>query len=90
MANLEKIKGTIAEIARAPKNVTAAEIEWVVNQLDQHGFRVRQRKTLHGILYVVNSSRFSICTHHPGGKQIRACYVYEFLRAMIEIGLYED
>jgi predicted RNA binding protein YcfA (HicA-like mRNA interferase family) len=90
MANIEKIRETIAEIGESPKNVTAAEIEWVINQLEQHGFQVRRRKTLHGILYVVNSSRFSICTHHPGSKQIRACYVYEFLRVMMEMGLYED
>lgn len=89
MANLEKVKGTIAEIGQSPRNITAAQIEWVVNQIEQHGFRVRRRKTPHGILYVVNSSKFSICTHHPGGKQIRPCYVYEFLRAMMEIGLYE-
>ena len=90
MANIDKIRETIGKIGQPPKNVTAAEIEWVINQLEQHGFQVRRRKTLHGILYVVNSSRFSICTHHPGSKQIRACYVHEFLRAMMEIGLYED
>ncbi len=90
MATIDRIRDAIVNIGRAPKNVTAAQIEWVLNQIEQHGFQVRRRRTLHGMLYVVNSSRFSVCTHHPGSKQIKACYVHEFLRAMMEIGLYED
>jgi len=92
MADIEKVKGTIAEIAQRRKNVTADEIEWVLNQLNQlGGFKVRPpRKTKHGTLFLVGSSRFSVCTHHKGSKQIKACYVDAFVDAMIELGLYED
>lgn len=90
MSDMEKIKRTVAEIAKHPKNVIASEIEWVVTQLSHEGFRIRQKKTPHGVVYTINSSRFSVCTHHPGSKQIRPCYVYEFLRVMTEVGLYED
>lgn len=91
MATLDKIKEHIAQIAARPKNVTAAELEWVVGQLKQQGFNVRgPRKTRHGELYGVGSHRFQICTHNPGSKQVKRCYVLDFLRAMSELGLYEE
>jgi len=91
MASIEKVKEIIAKIAQHRKNVTASEIDWVVRQLSQQGFDVREpRKTRHGVLYGVGSLRFSICTHRPGSTQVKACYVDEFVDAMVELGLYED
>lgn len=91
MADIEKIKQTIADIAQRRNNVTVSEIEWVISRLREHGFDVREgRKTKHGTLYGVGARRFGVCTHHPGGKQVKACYVDDFADAMIEIGLYEE
>jgi hypothetical protein len=91
MATIEKVKQTIAEIGQRRKNVTASEIEWVVNQLKANGYNVRDaRKTRHGVLYGVESVRFQVCIHNPGTKQVKSCYVDDFVDAMTEIGLYED
>lgn len=90
MADIEKIRHTIADIAQRRNNVMISEIDWVLARLGEHGFNVREaRKTKHGMLYGVESCRFSICTHHSGSKQVKACYVDDFVNAMIEIGLYE-
>ena len=91
MATLEKLKGTISDIVSRRKNVTLSEIESVVSQLSQFGFVVRKpRKTTHGLLFGVNHERFSVCTHHPGSKQLKPRYVDEFANAMIKLGLYEE
>jgi hypothetical protein len=72
MASIDKVIETIAEIAQHRKNTTASEIDWVVDQLQEHGFDVRKpRKTRHGVLYGVSSERFQICTHNPGSKQVK-------------------
>jgi len=81
MATLEKVKEKISDIAEHRKNTTAVEIEWVVSQLPRLGFAVREpRKTRHGVLYGVGPVRFMICTHNPGSKQVKACYVDDFLK----------
>jgi len=91
MATLEKIKERISQIAKHRKNTTAFEIESVVNQLGEHGLEVREpRRTRHGVLYGVGPLRFMVCTHNPGSKQVKACYVDDFLNAMVELGLYEE
>lgn len=91
MATLEKVRERIAHIAEHRNNTTATEIEWVVDQLREHGFGVREpRKTRHGVLYGVGPLRFMICTHNPGSRQVKACYVDDFLNAMVELGLYEE
>ncbi len=91
MATLEKIREKISQIAEHRKNTTAFEIEWVVNQLGEHGFEIREpRRTRHGVLYGVGPLRFMVCTHNPGSKQVKACYVDDFLDAMVELGLYEE
>jgi hypothetical protein len=88
MTSVDKIKAEIARIAQQRKNTTAAEIKWVVDQLAMNGYAVRSRNTSDGVLYVVESARFGVCTHNRGSKQVKACYVDDFLEAMIEIGLY--
>ena len=91
MASLEKVLEKIAQIAERRKNTTVSEIEWVVNQLHEHGFQVREpRRTRHGVLYGVGPVRFMVCTHNPGSKQVKGCYVDDFLNAMVELGLYEE
>jgi hypothetical protein len=89
MASIEKIKATIAEIAQRRKNTTASEIEWVVNQLAAQGHPVKARPTSDGVLYRVGRTRFGVCTHNRGAKQVKQCYVDDFLDAMIELGFYE-
>ena len=59
--------------------------------LSEHGFAVREpRKTRHGVLYGVGTVRFGVCSHNRGGKQVKRCYVDDFISAMIELGLYEE
>lgn len=90
MASIDKVSERIAEIAQHRKNTTASEIDWVVDRLKDLGFDVRTpRKTRHGLLYGIASERFQICTHNPGSKQVKACYVDDFLNSMAELGLYE-
>lgn len=90
MSSIEKVVEKIAEIAQHRKNTTASEIDWVIDHLKQHGFDVRTpRKTRHGVLYGIADQRFQICIHNPGNKQVKVCYVDDFLDAMAELGLYE-
>ena len=91
MAALEKVIERICQIAERRNNTTTSDIEWVVNQLREHGFQVREpRRTRHGVLYGVGPVRFMVCTHNPGSKQVKGCYVDDFLNAMVELGLYEE
>jgi hypothetical protein len=95
MASIEKVRSEIARIAQQRKNTTAAEIKWVVDQLGMNGYVARSRKTSDGVLYTVGRTgfgvrRFGVCTHNRGTKQVKACYVDDFLGAMIEIGLYDE
>jgi hypothetical protein len=90
MASIDKIKETIAEIAQRPKNTMASEIGWVVTQLGENGYAVKARTTSDGVRYVVGHAHFGVCTHNRGSKQVKRCYVDDFLDAMIELGLYEE
>jgi hypothetical protein len=91
MATVEKVIEKISQIAERRNNTTVSDIEWVVNQLREHGFQVREpRRTRHGVLYGVGPVRFMVCTHNPGSKQVKGCYVDDFLNAMVELGLYEE
>ena len=88
MASLEKIKQRVSEIANNPKNVSSSDIEWVVGQLSQNGYRTSERAYGdHGKLFSVGEHRFGICTHNRGSKQIKSCYVSEFLKVMINLEL---
>ena len=89
MADIDKIREKIAEIADRPKNVTFSEIEWVVNRLSEHGYAVEMRDARHGKLIQVDSQTFMVNYHNPGNKQIKAYSVMDFIGAMIELGLYE-
>lgn len=87
--NPERIRKRIAEIAQRPANVTGDEIDSIVAQLAEF-HEVKVRNTRHGRLYRVGHRRFMVCLHNPGRKQIKECYVAEFLDAMAEMDWYED
>jgi hypothetical protein len=89
MATEEKIRNAIRDIAAHKRNVRIEEIEWVMNQLDAFG-TVSMRENDHQRLYAFNGHRFGICTHHPGGAQVKSGYVKAFLSAMSDAGWYED
>ena len=90
MADISKIKEKIRQLALRPNNVTLTEVEAVLKQLKQRGHAVTYRDATHGKLFRVDSQRFMICHHNPGVKQLKRCYVKEFLRAMIELDLYDE
>jgi len=89
MADLEEIKERIAELGGRRRNVSLAEIEWVLNQLSEH-YPVKIRRATHGILYRIGGLRFMVSGHNPGNRQVKPCYVDEFCAKMEELGLYES
>ena len=88
MASKEKIKAKILEIAAGPKNVTLADIDWVMNQLKQFG-TVIVSENVHRKVWCFEGELFSVCPHHKGSKQLKLPYVKEFLNVMIKTGWYE-
>jgi hypothetical protein len=88
MASEEKIKARILGIAVKPKNVTLADIEWVMNQLKQFG-EVVVSENVHRKVWCFDGALFSVCPHHKGNKQLKPAYVKDFLNAMIKTGWYE-
>lgn len=90
MEELSKIRRKISEIAERPDNVSLSEIERIVRQLEPHGFAIGFRNATHGKLIRVDQHRCLVCTHRPGSKQVKSCYVKAFLKIMVEIGLYEE
>lgn len=90
MAELKQIKERIHDIAGRRRNVTLSEIEWVVNQLGRVGYEVSSRSNGHQKLFRVGKRLFGICCHNPGEKQIKPCYVDEFIDAMIDVELYDE
>jgi len=77
-------------MAARKRNVRLSEIEWVVRNLALQGYMTRIARNVHQVIFTVDGVRFGVCTHHTGSSQLKSCYVNEFLRAMIELGLYED
>lgn len=91
MADAERIRRAIREIAQRPKNVTLEEIQWVVNQLRAFETVAEPRKAKHGWLFRVgDASPFLVNSHNPGSKQVKEYSVKDFLSVMIEIGWYEE
>jgi hypothetical protein len=90
MADISHIRKRISEIARRRKNVELSDIQWVVEHLGMNGHSVSQRSNNHATLFRIGTRQFSVCHHHRGSKQIKSCYVDEFLDVMEELGLYEN
>ena len=88
MASEEKIRARILEIAEKPKNVTLADIDWVMNQLKRFG-DVDVSENVHRKVWCFEGALFSVCPHHKGSKQLKPAYVNEFLNAMMKTGWYE-
>ncbi len=89
MADIQRIRAVIAEIAKRRHNVQLAEIQWVVRvvtQLKQNGYEVSSRTNAHQHLFRVNGRRFGVCHHNPGSKPIKACCANEFLDRMADLG----
>jgi hypothetical protein len=90
MADIEDVKDRISQISRRRRNVDRAEIEWVVNRLRDNGYEVSSRSNGHAVIFRVGTKIFSVCTHRRGARQLKPCYVDDFLDAMEESGLYEN
>jgi hypothetical protein len=90
MADLERLKKEIADIARRPKAVRFAEIDRIVNQLGILGFDTAVRRGKETVLFRVEGERFGVCDHNPGRQHVKRVYVKEFLGAMANLGLYEE
>jgi hypothetical protein len=90
MADISHIKKRIAEIAQGRKNVVLSDIQWVVEHLGRNGYSVSHRGNEHWIVFRIEKRQFTVCPHHKGSKQIKVCYVEEFLDAMEDLDLYEN
>lgn len=90
MADLGRIKRDIADIASGPKSVRFQEIQRIVRQLGLAGWSVDSHKGKEAWIFWVQGETFTVSEHNPGNSQLKSCYVHNFLRAMINLGLYED
>ena len=84
-----RLRAIIADVARRPKQVTAAEIQRIMNMLSEF-HPTGSRKARHGYLYTVATERFMVNTHTPGDAQVKSYSVQDFLSAMETLGWYEE
>jgi len=89
VADLERIKRDIAEIAEHPKSVTLSKITRIADQLKMIGWEVSYRKTNETWVFYIQGEAFNICDHHRGSSQLKQVYVRKFLGAMINLRLHE-
>jgi hypothetical protein len=90
MANLERIKRDVADIAGRRKAVRFTEIQRVVNQLRLLGWSVRDYEGKEAWVFYVAGEKFSVCQHNRGSSHIKPKYVDNFIGAMINLGLYDE
>jgi hypothetical protein len=90
MADVERVKREIREIAGRSKNVKIGEIQRIVKQLGELGFLVESRETSHGVMFQVGTEIFHVCTHNRGSSQLKQYTVQEFLDRMTNLGLLKD
>ena len=90
MADIERIRAEIADLATRPNGVRFEEIERMVNQLGLAGFDVHSRRAKETVLFRVNEHRFGVSDHNPGRQHVKAVYVKGFLKVMAMLGLHED
>ncbi|WP_158821555.1 hypothetical protein [Granulicella sp. S156] len=88
MASAEKVRTRILELAAEPKDVTLADIDWVMHQLKQFG-EVETGGNAHMKIWRFEDTIFVICIHKKEFKQLKAAYIKDFLNAMIKTGWYE-
>jgi hypothetical protein len=89
MADIKHVRARIAELAKQRNNVEVSDIRWVVDHLGANGYVVSAKSNDHATMFRVGGVRFGVCHHNRGSKQIKACYVDEFLEKMEDLGLYE-
>jgi hypothetical protein len=89
MADIERVKGAIGELAGRPKSVRFGEIERIANQLESLGYRVDKRRLSDGWIFSIDGKKFSVVTHNRGQSQLKPYYVRSFLEVMMELGLYD-
>ena len=90
MADLDRIKRDIAEIAGRPNAVAFAEITRIADQLQSLGYSVSYRKGTHAWIFRISGEAFTVSDHNRGRRQIKSVYVSKFVGAMINLGLYEE
>ncbi len=88
--DLEHIKRAIAAIAVRPKAVGFDEIVRVVRQLAELGWSAKWRKGNETWIFYVAGEKFTVCEHNRGSANLKPVYVKNFLKAMINLELYED
>ena len=89
MADLGRIKRDIKKIAQRPAGTRFSEIERIVRQLGEAGYEVSSRPG-HTHLFRVQDQRWGVCRHNRGSQHVKSCYVREFLKAMANLGLYDE
>ena len=89
MEQEERLRLDILEISQSRRNVTNDDMLRVLNRLATI-VPVTIRDTGHGLMVTLPNAILRICTHHKGSKQIKVCYVNNFLDAMRELGFFED
>ena len=90
MADVERVKREIREIAGRSKNVKIGEIQRIVRQLGELGFLTDSRDTAHGVMFQVGAEIFHVCTHNRGSSQLKQVTVQEFLDRMANLGLLDE
>jgi hypothetical protein len=85
----ERIRARIAKINQGPRSVLFSDIEWVMNHLrDDLGYPVTISGNNKHYTYVVADLKpFQVCDHHRGQKELKVCYVKNFLNRMTELEL---
>jgi hypothetical protein len=53
--------------------------------LGMNGYDTGSRTNVHQTIFRVGTRKFGVCSHNPGSKQVKACYLYEFVDAMIDL-----
>jgi 5-enolpyruvylshikimate-3-phosphate synthase len=90
MADLDRIKRDIKQIAQRQRGTRFREIKRVVDQLSEIGFTVSSRSANETHLFRVNDQLWGVCTHNRGSQHVKSVYVRAFLLAMANLDLYDE
>lgn len=86
----DEIREAIRDVARHPHNVAFADIDRIFQNLRPFYTHSKKTKRKHSWLFEIGDQTFSVSDHNKGRRQVKACYVDNFIDAMINLGLYED
>lgn len=90
MADIERIRREIEELAGRQNSVEFSEVERIVTQLGQNGYEVESKAGRHSHLFRVADQPFTVCKHNPRRKELKKPYVRSFLKAMSALGLLDE